>query len=72
MTRLAILCVDGSYLPRIAGFMDILAGGDVHLRASQTCGLEPVTCTLPSERGGTVRASGGFPVGTEPLNDAER
>lgn len=72
MPRVAILCFDGSYLSCIAGFMDILAVGDVHLGATEAHGTEPFACTLLSEGGGTIRASGGLPVATEPLDEAER
>ena len=66
MPRVAILCFEGSYLSCIAGFMDILSVGDVHLRASETGGAQPFTCTLLSEHGGTIHASGGLPVVTSP------
>lgn len=69
MTRVAILCFEGTYLSCAAGFADLLQVANVHLRDSWSAAFKPFEWTFLSDQGARIAASSGLTIDTRRLDD---
>jgi transcriptional regulator GlxA family with amidase domain len=72
MTRVAILCFEGTYLSCAAGFADLLQVANVHLRDAWASAFSPFEWSFLSEDGARVAASSGLTIETQRLDNSGR
>lgn len=72
MPFVAILAVEGCYVSCAAGFADVLQAANAHLRQQQGPGCRPFEWSFVSAEGGSVAASNGMHIETQPLRSRRR